>query len=648
MASSDETLELDMPPLEDGEPMNTQDVDWEDDDEDDQDDDCDGEDLTKGPVKCLFCSNIMESAEDVFFHCQKLHNFNLFTICQHWQLDCIGYIKLINFIRSKTPSADFLNQLQPGIKPPWENDMYMKPVDPDDLLLQYDIESEDVGHQNVAQQPESFSGTLSCTSASTTEELSLQAQAVIDELIQRLRASETRVVQAEAELQRLLCDKELIIEHSNRESEDIGHQNVAQQPESFSGTHSCTSASTTEELSLRAQAVTDELIQRLHASETRAVQAETRAVQAEAELQRLLCDVEHLRAVARDLVLSGSGGAGDAERDEGKTQLGAIEQLTVDEDDAYFSSYARISIHTEMLEDKVRTESYRDFMLKNSDILKDKVVLDVGCGTGILSMFAVKAGARHVIGVDQSEIIYQAMDIARENGLQDKITFLKGRLEDITLPVEFEKVDIIVSEWMGYFLLFESMLDTVLVARDRFLKPGGCVYPDKCTLSLVGIDDQEMHQRRLGRWNDVYGFRMTCLKTKVYCEADVEVVSSSKLLTDPCCIKGIDVNTCSLDDLQFSASFSLECHREGQMTAVIGYFDIGFESECSQKIHFSTGPASTPTHWKQTIFLLPQPLPVTKGTKVEGSIRLKKNRRDPRSLVILLTLNGKAREYFME
>lgn len=56
------------------------------------------------------------------------------------------------------------------------------------------------------------------------------------------------------------------------------------------------------------------------------------------------------RAVARDLVLSGSGGAGDAERDEGKTQLGAIEQLTVDEDDAYFSSYARISIHTEMLE----------------------------------------------------------------------------------------------------------------------------------------------------------------------------------------------------------------------------------------------------------------------------------------------------------
>lgn len=64
-------------------------------------------------------------------------------------------------------------------------------------------------------------------------------------------------------------------------------------------------------------------------------------------------------------------------------------------------------------QDKVRTESYRDFMYQNPALFKDKVVLDVGCGTGILSMFAARAGARKVIGVDQSEIVYQAMDIVR-------------------------------------------------------------------------------------------------------------------------------------------------------------------------------------------------------------------------------------------
>lgn len=64
-------------------------------------------------------------------------------------------------------------------------------------------------------------------------------------------------------------------------------------------------------------------------------------------------------------------------------------------------------------QDVVRTQSYRDFMYQNKNIFMDKVVLDVGCGTGILSMFAAKAGAKMVLAVDQSEIVYQAMDICR-------------------------------------------------------------------------------------------------------------------------------------------------------------------------------------------------------------------------------------------
>lgn len=65
------------------------------------------------------------------------------------------------------------------------------------------------------------------------------------------------------------------------------------------------------------------------------------------------------------------------------------------------------------MQDEVRTETYRTFIEENSGVFKDKVVLDVGCGTGILSMFAARAGARRVFGVDQSNIIYKAMDIVR-------------------------------------------------------------------------------------------------------------------------------------------------------------------------------------------------------------------------------------------
>lgn len=67
--------------------------------------------------------------------------------------------------------------------------------------------------------------------------------------------------------------------------------------------------------------------------------------------------------------------------------------------DYYFDSYAHYGIHEEMLKDEVRTLTYRNAMIHNKHLFKNKVVLDIGCGTGILSMFAAKAGAEHVIGV---------------------------------------------------------------------------------------------------------------------------------------------------------------------------------------------------------------------------------------------------------
>ena len=162
----------------------------------------------------------------------------------------------------------------------------------------------------------------------------------------------------------------------------------------------------------------------------------------------------------------------------GRTTISENENLT--SADYYADSYSHFGIHgshpicfmkinalEEMLKDAVRTLSYRNAIYQNQHLFANKIVLDVGCGTGILSMFCVKAGAKHVIGVDMSNIIEQARKIVDVNGMSDKITLLKGKMEEVTLP--FPKVDIIVSEWMGYFLLYESMLDTVLWARDHYL-----------------------------------------------------------------------------------------------------------------------------------------------------------------------------------
>ena len=102
--------------------------------------------------------------------------------------------------------------------------------------------------------------------------------------------------------------------------------------------------------------------------------------------------------------------------------------------DYYFDSYAHFGIHEEMLKDKIRTESYMNSICNNRHLFRNKVVLDVGCGTAILSMFAAKAGARRVIGIDCAAIIHQAREIVAANGLDEVVTLLQGRAEDVDLP----------------------------------------------------------------------------------------------------------------------------------------------------------------------------------------------------------------------
>uniref|UniRef100_A0A673LQH5 Protein arginine N-methyltransferase 8-B-like n=1 Tax=Sinocyclocheilus rhinocerous TaxID=307959 RepID=A0A673LQH5_9TELE len=91
--------------------------------------------------------------------------------------------------------------------------------------------------------------------------------------------------------------------------------------------------------------------------------------------------------------------------------------------DYYFDSYAHFGIHEEMLKDEVRTLTYRNSMYHNKHIFKDKIVLDVGSGTGILSMFAAKAGAKHVYGIECSSISEYSEKIIKANHLDTFLIF---------------------------------------------------------------------------------------------------------------------------------------------------------------------------------------------------------------------------------
>ncbi|XP_043222011.1 protein arginine N-methyltransferase 1-like isoform X2 [Amphibalanus amphitrite] len=297
--------------------------------------------------------------------------------------------------------------------------------------------------------------------------------------------------------------------------------------------------------------------------------------------------------------------------------------------DYYFDSYAHFGIHEEMLKDEVRTLTYRNSMYHNRHLFKDKVVLDVGCGTGILSMFAAKAGAKKVIGVDCSNIVDHARTIVKANKLDHVVEIIKGKVEEITLPVE--KVDIIISEWMGYCLFYESMLDTVLYARDKWLVEDGMLFPDRATLYVTAIEDQQYKETKINWWDDVYGFDMSCIREVAVSEPLVDVVDPKQIVTNSCLLKEVDLATITKEELAFTAPFALKVRRSDYIQAFVTYFNIEF-TKCHKRVGFSTGPEARYTHWKQTVFYTTDQLTCKSGEMINGTFAMKPNEKNNRDL----------------
>lgn len=325
----------------------------------------------------------------------------------------------------------------------------------------------------------------------------------------------------------------------------------------------------------------------------------------------------------------------------------------------YFCEYAYMYHQMDMLEDAHRTGSYYSAIVGNPSSFENKVVLDVGAGTCILSIMAAKAGAKHVYAVEATDMAERARKIVEANGLGSTITVLQGTVETVQLPCQ---VDVIISEWMGYILLRESMLDSVLVARDRFLKPDGAMFPSHAVLYLAPIGQMKVLKDKWQTWEgerqhwetfssdmmNWYETDFSCVEgdfmreqRKYYLQTGTFTNLTPKHLAGPGRpLMNLDLLKTTMGEL-LNPTEPLRCSmkiaRDGPLEGFTGYFDTFFRGsqECpaEQEVKLSTAPTvGTSTHWGQQLFGFYPPLQAKKGDTLECEMFIRRQERNHRLL----------------
>lgn len=271
-------------------------------------------------------------------------------------------------------------------------------------------------------------------------------------------------------------------------------------------------------------------------------------------------------------------------------------------------SYSSLHRHASMVFDEVRNRAYFEAMRRV--ITPASIVLDVGAGVGVLGLLAAKLGARKVYCVEPSPVVEHIPALARANGVADRVVALRGRIEDVELP---EQVDVLLSVFTGNLLFTEGLMPSLYQARDKHLKPGGTMIPDRARLLFAGVEAPEKYASTAGR------YRNTSLDIDYSPIADavangVFVMERSERaplpITPGIIATELDLRSTLDDRIKWSATVHAE--RDGLLHGLIGWIEIHLG-----EAWLSTAPDRPGVHWRPVLLPVASPVPIRKGQAVE-------------------------------
>ncbi|CAF2068373.1 unnamed protein product [Rotaria magnacalcarata] len=202
----------------------------------------------------------------------------------------------------------------------------------------------------------------------------------------------------------------------------------------------------------------------------------------------------------------------------------------LEENDVGEDSLIALKNEEERLWDVERYKVFYQSIIENPQIFAGKVVLVLRPGLGLPVIWAAKAGAERVICADDTKLIDFVRELVKKENLNNVDCIYTGTSN---LLLGKDMVDVIISDWIGYFGVNQKFIYELIRIRDMCLKKDGVVLPDKIVFSAGFFSDEEQLMTNFGFWDKVYDYQMPVMKNACFLEAVYERVTPKSIVTAP-------------------------------------------------------------------------------------------------------------------
>lgn len=292
--------------------------------------------------------------------------------------------------------------------------------------------------------------------------------------------------------------------------------------------------------------------------------------------------------------------------------------------------------HYTMLQDRARNEAYDLAITKAIQRLGGNArVLDIGTGSGLLSMMAARAGAKYVIGCEGKKPIADvAKYIVQKNGFSNIRVIPKHSTHLTVGPTGDmpEKANVLISEIVDSTLVGEGIMTSISHAQQHLITPDAIIIPQRGAVMGAVLESFELFDRfRLGT---VAGFDVSAFNLFHPAFSNAAMLMElglvkHRFLTDTIQIFSVDFRkpysmTITVDLSQLTFKYHGTAHA----------FAVWFRMDLDDDITVTNGPENNGNHWQQAVFLLPQtvsaaphmPIPmIVSTTGLDITVRLKES-----------------------